>query len=159
MTAASAQAASPDARRFGDNRPMEFTRPNWDEYFLGIATAVAARADCRRRRVGAVLVSNNRIVATGYNGAPSGGPSCLAGECPRGLLDAAVVAPGSSYDTGAGACVALHAEQNCLLYADRSRAESATIYVTHEPCDGCRRMIAGSGVIRAVWPGGEWLVR
>jgi dCMP deaminase len=134
-------------------------RPDWDDYFLGIAAAVSARADCRRRRVGAVLVANNRIVATGYNGAPSGGPSCLAGECPRGLQDPATVAPGSSYDTGAGACVALHAEQNCLLYADRSRAESATIYVTHEPCEGCRRMIAGSGVTRAVWPGGLWQVR
>ena len=142
-----------------DNLAMEFTRPGWDEYFLGIADAVAARADCRRRQVGAVLVSNHRIVATGYNGAASGGPSCLAGECPRGLLDSTTVAPGSSYDTGAGACVALHAEQNCLLYADRSRAESATIYVTHEPCDGCRRMIAGSGVTRAVWPGGQWQVR
>ena len=159
VAAASTQAASWGARGLGDNQAMEHTRPGWDEYFLGIATAVAARADCRRRRVGAVLVSNNRIVATGYNGAPSGGPSCLAGECPRGLMDPDVVAPGSSYDTGAGACVALHAEQNCLLYADRSRAESATIYVTHEPCDGCRRMIAGSGVNRAVWPGGQWQVR
>lgn len=98
-----------------------YTRPDWDDYFLGIAEAVARRADCRRRHVGAVLVANNRIVATGYNGAPSGGPSCLAGQCPRGLLDSAAVAPGSSYDTGAGSCVALHAEQNCLLYADRSR--------------------------------------
>lgn len=141
----------------GDNPSMQHTRPTWDEYFLGIAEAVAARADCRRRRVGAVLVSEHRIVATGYNGAPSGGPSCLAGQCPRGLQNA--VAPGSSYDTGADACVALHAEQNCLLYADRSRAEAATIFITHEPCDGCRRMIAGSGVRRAVWPGGEWQVR
>ncbi len=138
---------------------MEHVRPGWDEYFLLIAGSVAARADCRRRRVGAVLVANNRIVATGYNGAPSGGPSCLAGQCPRGLLDPATVAPGSSYDTGAGSCVALHAEQNCLLYADRSRAETATIYITHEPCEGCRRMIAGSGVQRAVWPQGDWLVR
>jgi dCMP deaminase len=137
----------------------QFTRPSWDEYFLGIAASVATRADCRRRRVGAVLVANNRIVATGYNGAPSGGPSCLAGQCPRGLQGAAQVAPGSSYDTGPGSCIALHAEQNCLLYADRSRAEQATIYVTHEPCEGCRRMIAGSGVDRAVWPDGEWLVR
>lgn len=141
------------------NPRVDISRPSWDEYFLGIAAAVSARADCRRRRVGAVLVANNRIVATGYNGAPSGGPSCLAGECPRGLLDAQTLTPGSSYDTGSGACVALHAEQNCLLYADRSRAEHATIYITHEPCDGCRRMIAGSGVIRAVWPGGVWQVR
>lgn len=136
---------------------MQHTRPTWDEYFLGIAAAVAARADCRRRRVGAVLVSDNRIVATGYNGAPPGGPSCLAGQCPRGLQEN--VEPGSSYDTGPGACVALHAEQNCLLYADRSRAEAATIYITDAPCDGCRRMIAGSGVLRAVWPGGDWQVR
>lgn len=143
----------------GKNAGMEFSRPSWDEYFLNIAQAVAARADCRRRRVGAVLVSNNRIVATGYNGSPAGGPSCLAGECPRGRASTDDIAPGSSYDTGAGACVALHAEQNCLLYADRSRTESATIYVTHEPCDGCRRMIAGSGVVRAMWPGGEWQVR
>lgn len=135
------------------------TRPDWDTYFLGIAEAVAQRADCRRRRVGAVLVANRRIVATGYNGAHPGGPSCLAGECPRGLLSTTDMAPGSSYDTGAGACVALHAEQNCLLYADRSRSEGATIYITHEPCDGCRRMILGSGVARAVWPGGTWQVR
>ena len=147
------------AGAMSDNPDMEFSRPSWDEYFLDIAEVVAARADCRRRKVGAVLVSNNRIVATGYNGAPSGGPSCLAGECPRGLQDPDTVAPGSSYDTGAGACVALHAEQNCLLYADRSRAEYATIYITHEPCEGCHRMIAGSGVIRAVWPSGECQVR
>lgn len=131
-------------------------RPDWDEYFAGIAVAVAARADCRRRRVGAVVVSGRRIRSTGYNGAPSGGPSCLAGECPRGLSSTADVAPGSSYDTGAGACVALHAEQNALLWAAPDEIAGGTIYITTAPCDGCARMIAGSGLARAVWPGGEW---
>jgi dCMP deaminase len=126
-------------------------KPSWDEYFLLIAAAVAERADCSRRKVGAVLTSRNRIVATGYNGSPSGGGSCLAGECPRGTLGYDTIPANSSYDTGAGVCIALHAEQNCLLYADRSRAESGTLYVTAPPCPGCDRMIAGSGVARVVW--------
>ena len=127
------------------------SRPDWDDYFLGIATAVAARADCSRRQVGAVIVSERRIVATGYNGAPAGGPSCLAGECPRGL---SAVAPGSSYDTGAGACVALHAEQNALLWSSRADRAGAAIYITCPPCDGCARLIAGSGLGRVVYPNG-----
>ena len=127
-------------------------RPDWDSYFLAIAETVSLRADCSRRQVGAVIVRDHRIRATGYNGAPSGGRSCLAGECPRG---ASGVAPGSSYDTGAGACIALHAEQNAIMYASRDDCEGATIYCNHEPCDGCLKMIAGSGIVRAVWPGAE----
>ncbi len=60
--------------------------PGWDDYFLGIATAVAARAKCTRRRVGAVLTIDHRIIATGYNGAAPGEDDCLAGACPRGQL-------------------------------------------------------------------------
>lgn len=123
-------------------------RPDWDWYFLNIALAVAYRADCSRRQVGAVLVKDNRIKSTGYNGAPSGGPSCLKGECPRGQSD---VEPGSSYDTGAGACIAVHAEANALLYASREDCEGATLYVTAEPCDGCARLIVGSGIARVVY--------
>ncbi|MER7445025.1 deoxycytidylate deaminase [Micromonospora avicenniae] len=147
-------------------------RPDWDAYFLGIARAVAARADCTRRQVGAVVVRDRRIVSTGYNGAPPGGPSCLRGECPRGLhfprLDAAGVAycvcgehewpcpnaaaPGSSYDTGPGACVAVHAEGNAVLYAGRDGCLGSTLYVTDEPCDGCSKLIKASGIARLVWP-------
>lgn len=123
-------------------------RPDWSEYFGGIAQAVAVRGDCSRRQVGAVLVdSTRRIVGTGYNGAPPGGSSCLAGECPRANSG---VAPGSSYDTGPGSCIAVHAEANCLLWADPSRFKGSTIYVTEEPCDGCAKLIAGSGIKRTV---------
>jgi dCMP deaminase len=161
------------------------SRPGWDEYFLGIASAVSTRADCTRRKVGAVLVSpDHRIVATGYNGSAVGGPSCLAGQCPRGkhfeirdrdammsycncgadptdrarLLELKpwpcpdAAPPMSSYDTGKGACHALHAEQNCLLWADPARRYGATLYITCDPCDGCARMIEGTGIARVVTP-------
>jgi dCMP deaminase len=122
-------------------------RPDWDTYFLGIAEAVSRRWECTRRQVGAVIVKNHRIVSTGYNGAPAGAPSCLEGACPRA---ASGVEPGSSYDTGPGSCVAIHAEANSLLYANRADCEGATIYITAAPCDGCRKLIAGAG-INSVW--------
>lgn len=132
------------------------TRPSWDAYFLQIAHAVALRADCTRRRVGAVVVdSQRRIVSTGYNGAPAGDLGCLAGACPRGRMNLDEVPPGSSYDTGQGACIAIHAEQNALLYAGQKGCNGATLYITDEPCQGCRRFIRASGVDRTVWPGGE----
>lgn len=130
-------------------------RPNWDTYFLGIAEAVAMRADCSRRRVGAILVNTDRRHrGSGYNGARPKGPSCLAGQCPRGRSD---VAPGSSYDTGAGACIAIHAEQNLCLDTTPDERRDATVYITDEPCDGCLRMLQGSGVSRIVWPGWHWV--
>lgn len=130
-------------------------RLGWDDYFLDIARAVAARADCTRRQVGAVIVDDHhRIVSTGYNGAPAGRPGCLtAGACPRGLMSLESVSPGSSYDTGAGSCIAVHAEANALLYADGMRSRGATLYCTDEPCDGCQRLIDGAGITRVVWPG------
>nr|WP_308194413.1 deaminase [Micromonospora salmantinae] len=136
-------------------------RPGWDEYFLGIAVAVSTRADCSRRRVGALVVRWDvqpdgrklpRIVSTGYNGSPPGGPSCLQGECPRATSG---VAPGSSYDTGVGACVAVHAEGNAIIYAGRDNCLGSTLYVTEVPCDGCSRLIAAAGVARVVTPWGS----
>jgi dCMP deaminase len=123
---------------------MAGKRPGWDDYFLEIAKAVSLRGDCSRRQVGAVIAKDNRIVATGYNGAPSGHPGCLTnGACPRAYTD---VAPGSSYDTGPGACIGIHAEANALLYADRDKCENATIYTTCPPCEGCTKLIQASGI-------------
>ena len=133
-------------------------RPDWEAWALGVAAAVATRADCTRRQVGAVVLDqHHRVLSVGYNGAPSGAPGCLtAGACPRGRQNAVQVAPGSSYDTGPGACISLHAEQNALLYADPLRTRGGLLAITHEPCDGCRRFITGTGIARVVWPGGQW---
>lgn len=147
-------------------------RPGFDDWALLLAAAVATRGDCRRKQVGAVILdTRNRVVITGYNGAPPGGPSCLAGECPRGRhflaprLDASSAAsctcgtrwpctqaaePGSSYDSGPGTCIAVHAEMNAIIFADPLRLPGATIYVTRQPCTGCARMIAGAGIARTV---------
>lgn len=126
------------------------TRPDWDTYFLGIAEAVAARSDCERSCVGAVVVKDRRIRGTGYNGAPAGRPGCV--ECPRRTSS---VVPGSSYDSGPGTCHAVHAEANALLYCDREDLIGAALYITREPCYGCRKLIAATGVSRVVTPEGE----
>jgi len=119
-------------------------RPNWDEYFIGIADAVSRRSDCIRDQVGAVVVgTDKRIRSTGYNGAPSGMEGCSS--CPRATSD---VAPGSCYSN----CVAIHAELNALLYCDRSDLHGATLYVTRQPCYGCSKAIKASGIVRVVHP-------
>lgn len=124
-------------------------RMTWDDYFLHGAQWVSLRADCSRRKVGAMIVKGNRVVSTGYNGSPAGSPkSCLKGDCPRGKSD---VPAFSSYDTGPGACIAVHAEANALLYADREDCKGATLYLTCAPCDGCKRLIEAAGIARVVW--------
>ena len=124
---------------------MSDERPNWDFYFLGIANAVAARGDCLRCRVGAVLVGQDkRIRSTGFNGSFPGGPSCLAGQCPRCLSD---TPSGTSYED----CVEVHAEANALLYASWEDCQGSTLYVTREPCKDCSKLIRASGVADVVW--------
>lgn len=133
------------------------TRPSVDEWGLGLALAVAQRADCTRRAVGAVILNlEGRVVATGYNGAPSGMPGCLsAGACPRGRAGYDEVAAMSDYSGGVGACIAIHAEMNALLHSARSEVLGGTMYVTDEPCPQCRTNLAGSGLARVVWPDGS----
>jgi dCMP deaminase len=135
-------------------------RPNWNEWGLDLAQAVATRADCSRRKVGAVIMRpDHSIVATGYNGAPSKGGSCLKGDCPRGTKTTEEVPSYSdgptSYDTGPGSCIALHAEQNALLRASWDEMKDSTLFVPVEPCDGCKRMICGTPLDLVVWPAPE----
>lgn len=122
-------------------------RPSWDEYYLSIARAVATRGDCIRRQHGAVIVKNNKIVATGYNGSPPGSnKSCGAtGMCPRNLDPNAKHSQGE-YDL----CWATHAEANALLRASWEDMQGATIYITGTPCPGCSKLIASAGIYKIV---------
>ena len=117
-------------------------RPDWDTYFMEIALVVATRANCSRRKVAAVVVSENRIISTGYNGTPRGVKNCFEGGCPR----CAGTAPsGSSLEE----CICVHAEQNAILSAARfgTPTEGATIYTTTRPCFGCTKELLQAKVV------------
>jgi dCMP deaminase len=120
-------------------------RPSWDEYFLKIAAEVAKRSTCLRRQIGAVLVLGKRILATGYNGAPSGLPHCEQVGCLRERMS---VPSGERHEL----CRGLHAEMNAFLQAARygSRIEGASLYCTHHPCILCSKMLINAGVRRVV---------
>ena len=129
-------------------------RPDWDDYFLSIAHVVATRAPCTRRQVGAAIVRNKRIIATGYNGQPTGQTHCTDGGCPRGKLTAdQLAANAGGYDNpdSPGYCTAVHAEANALLHASQALT-GATVYVTDEPCHGCSKLLAAAGIARVVHP-------
>ena len=135
----------------GPEQSYADTRPGWHKWAMGIAEAVAERADCSRRKVGAVIVdADRRIVATGYNGAPAGRAGCLTlGACPRASSDA--VSLQSSYSEGETRCIALHAEANALLRASWEEMKGSTLYVTCEPCYQCQTLIAGTPLAAVVW--------
>lgn len=134
--------------------PRDAGRPEWDPYFLTLAETVSLRADCRRRRVGCIIVdAGHRVVSTGYNGAPAGDPGCLSGACPRGLLSYEQVKGMTNYDTGPGQCISLHAEANALLYAGRE-VRGCTAYITDLPCPTCTKLLRGAGIDRVVTPAG-----
>lgn len=164
------------------------TRPDRDDWHLEGANWLAKMGDCTRRKVGALIVGpDKRFWGMGYNGSYPGGPSCLAGDCPRGRHyvvgtvcdhyppdDACdcpelcacgseapcpdAVAPGSSYDTGPGACIASHAEANAVADAmqrNGGRLAGAIMYVSCEPCEGCVRHVRNTTDIEAIlWPEG-----
>ena len=123
-------------------------RPNWDQYFMDITNVVASRATCLRRQVGALLVKDNHILASGYNGAPSGLKHCLEIGC---LRDAQNIPSGQRHEL----CRGLHAEQNALIQAavHGVAIKGSTIYTTHQPCVLCAKMIINAGITRVVFAG------
>lgn len=123
-------------------------RPDWDEYFLQLADLVASRSSCLRRHVGAVLVKEERIIATGYNGAPRGLRHCLELGC---LREEQGIPSGQRYEL----CRGVHAEQNAIInaaYYGVSTRE-AVIYCTNQPCIICARMIINAGIVKVVHRG------
>ena len=120
-------------------------RPSWDDYFMDITERVASRSTCLRRRVGAVIVLDKRILATGYNGAPRGLPHCDETGCLREQMG---IPSGQRQEI----CRGLHAEQNAIIQAALHGVSVAqgTIYVTHQPCITCAKMIINAGIQRVV---------
>ena len=124
----------------------------WDERFINLAEFIGSWSSCYQegRQVGAVIVKDKRILATGYNGAPSGVVSCKErGECLRKKLN---IPSGTRQET----CYAVHAEQNAICQAAKIGfcVEGATIYVTHQPCTICTKMIINSGIKKVVYKHG-----
>ncbi len=124
---------------------MKLTRPDTDEYFLKIASVVAERATCRRHHVGAVAVRDKHILATGYNGAPSGLKDCLELGCLRDELN---IPSGTRHEI----CRGIHAEQNVIIQASLHGVslEGAAIYCTHTPCILCAKMLVNARIKRFV---------
>lgn len=120
-------------------------RPDIDEYFLKIASVVAERSTCRRHHVGAVAVRGKHILATGYNGAPSGLKDCLELGCLRDELN---IPSGTRHEI----CRGIHAEQNVIIQASLHgvNLEGSTIYATHTPCNLCAKMLVNAKIERLV---------
>lgn len=125
-------------------------RPDWDTYFLRIAQLVAQRSTCLRRQVGAVIVKENRMLATGYNGAPNNVAHCF--QLPGGCLRAARNIPSGERQE---LCRGLHAEQNAILQAAAFGVslKGGDCYCTHQPCVTCAKMLINAGIKRVVFIG------
>lgn len=123
-------------------------RPSWDNYFMDVARLVATRSTCIRRQVGAVLVRDERVIATGYNGAPQGLPHCEEVGCLRTVQN---IPSGQRYEL----CRGVHAEQNAIINAALYgvSTKGAVLYCTDQPCLLCARMIINAGVTRVVHEG------
>jgi dCMP deaminase len=121
-------------------------RPDWDEYFIKLAHLVKERSTCLRRKVGAILVKDKRILATGYNGAPSKIVHCEVVGCLREKLK---VPSGQRHEI----CRGLHAEQNVLLQAALHgvSVKESTLYITNAPCSICAKMIINAGIKEVIF--------
>lgn len=121
-------------------------RPDWDEYFMGIAKVVALRSNCIKRKVAAVLVKDKRIIATGYNGTPRGITNCSEGGCPRCN---SIGASGKGLDE----CLCSHAEENSIVQSAYHgvNIKDAVLYTTFSPCLTCTKMIINAGIAEVVF--------
>ena len=116
-------------------------RPDWNQYFMEMAELAATRASCLRRKVGAVLVKNKKVLATGYNGAPKDITHCEVTGCLREEME---VPSGERHEI----CRGVHAEQNLVAQAafNGVKTEDSTVYCTHQPCIICTKILINAGV-------------
>ncbi|MFA6866671.1 MAG: dCMP deaminase family protein [Clostridia bacterium] len=124
----------------------------WDKRFMELAYVVGSWSSCFKedRHVGAIIVKDKRILTTGYNGASSGTLSCVEkGECLRQKLN---IKSGTHQEI----CYAVHAEQNAIIQAAKMgvSVDGATMYVTHQPCSICAKMIINSGISKIIYDQG-----
>ena len=128
---------------------MADTRPSWYEYFMDITRRVATRSTCLRRAVGAILVHDKRIIASGYNGGPSGLAHCLDIGCLREKLG---IPSGQQHEL----CRGIHAEQNAIIQAARYGVsiEGSVLYCTTQPCTQCTKMLINAGITEIVYAEG-----
>lgn len=129
-----------------EKRGKLLSRPSWDQYFMSMAELAATRSTCIRRKVGAVLVKNSRIISTGYNGAPAGYQHCQKIGCMREQLN---VPSGEKHEL----CRGVHAEQNAIIQAALHGIStmSSTLYCTSKPCSICAKMIVNAGILNVVY--------
>lgn len=123
-------------------------RPTWDQYYMEMAEMVKKRSTCMRRHVGAVVVKDQRIITTGYNGAPSAMKHCEELGCLRNELN---IPSGQRHEL----CRGLHAEQNAIIQGALHgvKVKGSTLYVTLHPCILCAKIIINSGIKRIVYKG------
>ena len=125
----------------------QFQRPDWDHYFMNIAHVVASRSNCCRRQVAAIIVKDQRIISTGYNGTPRGLKNCFEGGCPR--CNSEAVSSGKNLSE----CICSHAEENSIVQAAYHgiSVKDATLYTTFSPCLLCVKMIINAGIKEVVY--------
>jgi dCMP deaminase len=118
-------------------------KPDFDDIFMELAVNLAKRSHCIKKHVGAVLVKDTRIISIGYNGPPSGTHNC----------DEEFPGTGCSRDSKGSCSLALHAEQNAILYAVKNKAtvEGSTLFVTLAPCLPCARIIYSMGIEKVIF--------
>ncbi|OGB88515.1 cytidine deaminase [candidate division WOR-1 bacterium RIFCSPLOWO2_02_FULL_46_20] len=125
------------------------SRPAWDDYFMKITRDVSERATCVKRQVGSIIVKDNRVLASGYNGAPKGFNHCTEATC---LRKQRAIPSGERHEL----CRGLHAEQNAIVQAawHGVKIEKSTMYCNYQPCVICVKMMINAGIVRLIYAGG-----
>lgn len=127
--------------------------PSRDDTFMEVASVMARRSTCNRGQVGAIIVKDNRIISTGYNGSPPGMDECIEVGCKVQVLYEWDEGRSQYLETTSGCQRAIHAEANSLMWAAKHglAVEGATMYCTHGPCLHCAQLMSSAGIVRVVF--------